>query len=304
MRRIPNASFVRATTAGALAIFSFTVAAGDLSNIVKNGDFERAPLHKMPKGHPAKDLLLPPGWNMSWSFWGFAKLAKNADTAKSGKNALLVSYPKGIDPKRKEKYDKSTIQSELTPVEHGVKYMVKAWFKGGELNAKPAFSIQEYDNSNPKKPKYLGWRPKLLKPVKQIKLSDQWQLFIGEYTPSKPTANSAMLLITNGSANPLWIDGVAMRKADDCRLSAKIADSEMAGDKKKWERLFSKNRELRRKYGRKLGRVYNSLKKLLKKLKTEENDKTLTPDREHEFECQYDALAQKYNKIKTEINTK
>ena len=294
----------RAAVLGIFTILSIPLSAGDMTNIVQNGDFEEYPLHKMAKSHPAKDLVLPPGWNMAWAFWGFAKLAENAETAKSGKNALKISYPSGIDPKRKKNYDKSNIQSILTPVEHGKKYVIKAWLKGGDIGQKPSFSIQEYDNSDPKRPKYLGWRPHLLKPTTQIRLSDDWQLFIGEYTPSKPEANTVMLLNSNSKANPLWIDGVSMRQADARTLSARIADSEMAKDKKRWEKLFSKNRELRGKFARKLGRVYNSLKKLIKRLKEEEDDKTLTPDKEHMFECEFDALALKYNKLKKEIKTK
>ncbi len=45
----------------------------DVANIIKNGDFEEYPLHKMPKSHPAKELLLPPGWNMAWAFWGILR---------------------------------------------------------------------------------------------------------------------------------------------------------------------------------------------------------------------------------------
>lgn len=281
-----------------------SLTAENMINIVENGDFEAYPLHKMPKSHPAKELLLPPGWNMSWSFWGFAKVAENAETAKSGKNALQLSYPSGIDPKRKKHYDKSSIQSKLTPVKHGVKYVVKAWFKGGKTGAKPSISIQEYDDSNPKKPKYLGWRPHLLKATTQIRLNDDWQLFIGEYTPSKPEANTIMLLISNSEAKPLWIDGVSARQADDNALSARIADSGMANDKKNWEKLFSKNRGLRSKYARTLGHQYNALKKLIKRLKKVEDDKTLTPDKEHMFECEFDALTLKYNKLKKEINAK
>ena len=281
-----------------------TLVGDELTNLAVNGDFERMPLHSMSKKHPAKDLLLPPEWNMSWSFWGFAKVAENASEARSGRNALVVSYPEGIDPKRKKGYAKSTIQSELIPIRHGVKYIIKAWFKGGKKGAKPGISVMEYDNSTPKKLKYLGWQPHLLKPVRQIKLSDDWQLYIGEYTPNKPKADSAMLLISTGASEPLWVDGVSMREEDPRALSARIADSSMAKDKRRWEKLFSKNRELRGKYARKLGRVYNSLKKLLKALKTEEAEKTLTSDKEHEYECRFDSIALKYDKIKKEINAK
>lgn len=178
----------------AAGLFAPNVALCDGENILVNAGFE-----KCVPGDVAKEKYA--GWYVNiWSAPGTVELVTDASRAHSGGQCILFT------PKTPGKAEAHIYQT--VPVKSGGKYVFKVWAMAGKddlsnLANPPRIRLVAYQYQG-KDMKYLGKIQSNFFPV-----SDKWQEFTWEFTPTQARADKVGCAIAVIDA-PLFIDDASL----------------------------------------------------------------------------------------------
>ena len=221
-----------------------------MKELLINGDFEQESTYIIKEPHPGAGVVMPSGWDMNWTFPGYAELVRDEEIARSGKQCLIMQYRP--DPERENSKRLVNIMSVPVDVNAGRQYLVRIWVKGGFTGKQFYVSFYEYGGK-----KYLGYVH--VKPQKPVILSDKWQFFEAVYEPRNASVENARLAIRTvvPDISPQWIDDISMRIYDGLSLSEIMKTSVMEKERTENEKLLSGSKVLENKYMSKMKELYS-----------------------------------------------
>jgi hypothetical protein len=261
--------------------------------LIRNSGFEQG-THVMPFG---KNIIMPEKWEMNASFIGSSELIQKKDMAKSGTNCLKIEFSPKTFPNRKKNHAKAIIMAGNLPVSLGKEYLVRMWVKGGESGEVFNLVIYQYSRqTNKKKFKYCGSRK--IKALKELRLSDSWQMYQGLYVPEyNEFASIYVATLAIGTVKALFIDDVSFRLMDKRSLLEQVKVLKVEDKIKRYEGIFAEVPRLKETFSERFTKLTGkiiALQSLLQKTQ-------LTPEQEFYYEKTLDSLKAEYKKIRYEI---
>ena len=224
---------------------------------------------------PGLHKRVPVSWSGSWKSKGEASLVEDEQVCRSGRHCVRLA--------------EMAIHQEVKPIEIGKPYRCRVWLKG---EGKAGCLFYRYGVEADGKQGFLGtigWK------IKQLPLTDQWELFSTQIVFTDPHVRSIAVAIWGGPL--VYADDASFTLVPERSLLERITDSRIEKERGKYDSLFQRAPQVREKLGGDLALLHRDLDGLEAKLK----ESQIEPEEEFDLERRFQAIQDRYEALAVKL---